>query len=82
MASFEEISEIIAEILGIETKNVNLNFSFDRLGTTSLDMTEIFIKIEDLFDIEIPEEDEHLFKTVLDLFHYVNQRADHRNSLE
>jgi len=76
MVSFEEIAQIVAQILEIEIKDINFNSSFDRLGADSVEMAEIFIKTEDTFNLEIPDEDEYLFKTVLDLLQYVNQYAN------
>jgi acyl carrier protein len=82
MVSFEEVAQIVAQILEIEIKDINLNSSFDRLGVDSMEMAEIFIKTEDTFNLDIPDEDEHLFKTVRDLFDYLNQKVCPQKSLE
>jgi acyl carrier protein len=74
MVSFEEIAQIVAQILEIEIKDINFNSSFERLGADSVEMAEIFISTEDTFNLEIPDGDEYQFKTVWDLFQYVNQK--------
>jgi acyl carrier protein len=76
MVSFEEIAQLIAEILDIETKDITLNSSFEDLGADSVNFALILIKTEDIFNLDIPDNDEDKFKTVSDLIQYVNQSAN------
>ncbi|MGL5435186.1 MAG: acyl carrier protein [Lachnospiraceae bacterium] len=54
---FEKLQGIIAEVLNIDSDDVNINSTFvDDLGADSLDVFQIIMGIEEEFDIEIPTE--------------------------
>jgi len=68
----ETIQRISCDITGAipETVNTESNFVED-LRADSLDMMEIVMKIEDEFDIEVPDEDVENIKTVGQAIDYV-----------
>jgi acyl carrier protein len=70
---FDKIKEIIAEQLGVEedviTSETNL---MKDLEADSLDAVEIIMAIEDMYGIEIPDEDAEKLQTVEDLVKYVD----------
>lgn len=54
---FEKLQKIIAEVLNVDTEDINMNTTFvDDLGADSLDIFQIVMGIEEEFDIEIPSE--------------------------
>ena len=68
----ETIQRISCDITGAipETVNTESNFVED-LRADSLDMIEIVMKVEDEFNIEIPDEDVENIKTVGQAIDYV-----------
>ena len=72
---FEKIQAIIAEELGIEEENIQLDSHLtDDLGADSLDAVELIMKIEQEFDIEIDDTTAQEIRTVQDI-------VDHLKSL-
>ena len=54
---FEKIREIIADVLGCNEEEITAETTFvDDLGADSLDVFQIVMGIEDVFDIEIENE--------------------------
>lgn len=45
----------------------------DDLGVDSLDRVEFIMDLEERFDIEIPDEDAEQFKTIQDVYNYINK---------
>ncbi|MGL5346031.1 MAG: acyl carrier protein [Peptostreptococcaceae bacterium] len=70
---FEKIKSIIAEQLGIdELDNITMDTSLvEDLEADSLDAVEVIMALEDEFGIEIPDEEAEKFKTVGDLYKFV-----------
>ena len=55
---FEKLAKIIAEVLNVDANEITLDTTFvDELGADSLDVFQIFMGIEEEFDIEIPNEE-------------------------
>ena len=66
------IKKIIAEQLDIVVDKVKSEHNImDDLGADSLDTVEIVMKVEEEYDITIPDEDVEEMKTVQDLIDYV-----------
>ncbi len=73
MDKFEKIQEIVAEKLGIEKAKVTMEASFiDDLGADSLDTVELIMKMEEDFDIEIPDDEAEKLRTVGDVVKYLD----------
>lgn len=73
MAVFEKVQDIIADELGKEKDEIQLETTFESLDADSLDLFQIINDIEDEFDVEV-DTDEDL-KTVSDLVKYVEANA-------
>jgi acyl carrier protein len=73
MASVEEqVKEIVVEQLGVSSESVSGVANFvDDLGADSLDTVELVMKLEEDFDIEIPDEDAEKISTVQDAIDYI-----------
>jgi len=70
------ICEIIAKQLEIEVDTVKPTASLmDDLGADSIDLVEIFMAIEEAFDIKTHEEDTNKLRTVLDIIDFVSERV-------
>jgi len=66
------IEKIIAEQVGIEQDTIKPGDNImDDLGADSLDTVEIIMKIEEEYDISIPDEDVEEMRTVQDILDYV-----------
>ena len=64
---FEKLQGIIAEVLNIDPDEVTLASTFvDDLGADSLDVFQIIMGIEEVFDIEIPNDAAEQIVTVGD----------------
>ena len=73
MASIEEtVKAIIVDQLGVNETEVKTESHFvDDLGADSLDTVELVMKLEEDFDIEIPDEDAEKIQTVSDAIEYI-----------
>lgn len=64
---FEKIKEIIADVLSCDVSEITADTTFvDDLGADSLDIFQIVMGIEDVFDIEVANEDAEKIITVGD----------------
>ena len=64
---FEKLQQIIAEVLNVEPDEITMDTTFvDDLGADSLDVFQIIMGIEEVFDIEIPNEAAESIVTVAD----------------
>ena len=74
----EKLKNIIAEELGVAPENIKPESSFvTDLGADSLDLTELILKMEETFGIEISDEDAQNLTRVKDVLAYI---AKHTNS--
>jgi acyl carrier protein len=76
---FRELQELAAEILGVDTEQVQLDVSFARdLAADSLDLVELIAAVEDKYDVELPEEELERMKNVGDLWQFLEEHAAQR----
>lgn len=69
-----KVKSIIAEQLGVGEAEIRPDSSFiEDLGADSLDIVELVMAIEEVFDIEIPDDDAENIKTVKDAVEYINE---------
>lgn len=74
MSVFDEIQLKVAEIRGIPTEAVKADSDFiEDLESDSLDIVEILMAVEDLYDLEVPEEAGEKMRTVQDLVDFIVQ---------
>jgi len=75
MSYFEKIQDIVADKLGVEKSKITMEASFiDDLGADSLDTVELIMKMEEEFDIEIPDEDAEKLRSVGDVVRYLEAK--------
>ena len=68
----QKVVAIIAEKLSIPKENVTPEATFKDLGADSLDIVEIIMSFEEVFGVEIKDEDAEKIKTIgqaVDLIH-------------
>jgi acyl carrier protein len=76
---FRELQELAAEILGVETEQVQMNVSFQRdLAADSLDLVELISAVEDKYDVELPEDELERMKNVGDLWEFLEAKQSER----
>ena len=73
---FERIKEIIADQLGIDNVDIiTLETSLiEYLEADSLDAVEVIMALEDEFGIEIPDEEAEHFKTIGDIYKFIEEK--------
>jgi acyl carrier protein len=77
MADIEaKVKAIVVSELTVDVDQVTLEAAFvDDLGADSLDTVELVMKLEEEFDIEIPDEDAGNIRTVGDAVTYLKEHA-------
>ncbi|GAA2227467.1 MULTISPECIES: acyl carrier protein [Kitasatospora] len=72
----EGLAEIVNEIAGIPTEDVELDKSFtDDLDVDSLSMVEVVVAAEEKFEVKIPDDKVKDLKTVGDAVDYILANA-------
>lgn len=72
---FEKVREIIVERLKVDPSEVTPDAAFvEDLRADSLDIVEMVMKLEETFDISIPDEDVEKLRTVGDAVAYIERR--------
>ena len=70
-----KISGLIADATKVDVATIKEGTNLiDDLNLDSLDMVELMMKMEDEFDIEIPENDTEKLKTVGDVVSYLKEK--------
>ena len=68
----EKVRDIIVERLGVLPEAVTREASFiEDLSADSLDTVEMVMAFEEVFDIEVPDEEAEKLKTVGDVIDYI-----------
>ncbi|MCT4633483.1 MAG: acyl carrier protein [Firmicutes bacterium] len=69
----KEVKNIFNEIMGLSDEEITLeSHIYDDLDADSLDMSQIFLGLENKYDISIDEEDS--IETINDLVAYIENR--------
>lgn len=72
----EKVRTLIAEHFDIDINQVTLEASFvDDIGADSLETVELVMKFEDVFDIDIPDEDAANINVVKDAIDYLVKKV-------
>ena len=77
MSVGDQVKDIIAEELGLDREKVKDEAVLQTdLGADSLDIVELVMKLEDKFDMKIPDEDAEGLKTVGDAISYIEANSN------
>lgn len=72
---FEQVKSVIAEELEVEEGQISMeSMIVDDLGADSLDVVELIMRLEEKFEIEIPDEDAEKIQTVGDAVKFIEAR--------
>jgi acyl carrier protein len=70
------LAEIVNEVAGIETEDVQLDKSFTSdLDVDSLSMVEVVVAAEEKFGVKIPDDEVKNLSTVGDAVNYISEHA-------
>ena len=73
--AFDKIKKIIAKNLSVSEEKVTLEADFvNDLGADSIDLVEIYMDLEDEFNMSIPDQDLPNIKTVGDLVNFIDSK--------
>jgi acyl carrier protein len=72
---FEQLKRLIVELLGVDESKVVREASLaDDFNADSLDIIELITAVEDVFKIEIPDDDVEKMRTVQDAVDYIEAK--------
>jgi acyl carrier protein len=72
----DRIRTIVSEQFGVDMDEVTPDSNIlDDLGADSLDVVEFVMTLEDVFDIEVPDEAAESIRTIADVERYVAEHA-------
>lgn len=71
----ERVKKVVVEVLNVNEDEVKEDASLtDDLGADSLDTVELVMKLEDEFEIEIPDGEHEKIKTVKEIISFVESQ--------
>ena len=68
---FEKVKTIICDYFELDEDEVNLETTFAEIGADSLDMVDLAMDIEDVFNVEVTEEALEKFVSVDDVIKFI-----------
>ena len=76
-ATVENIKEVIdeAEVLG-DISEMKSDIAMSEQGIDSLDVVNIYLLLEEKFDIKIPDEDLNKVQTIDNIVEYINKKVN------
>ena len=73
--TLEAVKAVIAEELEVEESQIAMESQIvDDLGADSLDVVELIMRLEEKFDVEIPDEDAEKIQSVGDAVNFIDQK--------
>jgi acyl carrier protein len=74
----EKLIDMVKKQLTIKNVSVNLDSNFKDINADSLDIVEIALKVEDEFNIEIPEDSAENIETIRDVVNIVRHLIEQK----
>ncbi len=71
---FDKVVQIIAEQLGMDSKDITMDTEFDEINADSLELVGVIMAVEQEFGIEVDDEDIEKIKSVGDVVEYINNK--------
>lgn len=75
MNVFEQVREIVAKQLSVNPSVIQRETTFSEVEADSLDVVEVIMSIENVFNIELPDEEVENFENVGALADFVKKIA-------
>ncbi len=77
---FDKLKKVIAEILSVDPNEITEETTFtDDLGADSLDLFQIVMGIEEVFQIEVPPEESEQINTVGEALQLIKNAVDEKD---
>ncbi len=77
---FDRARRILAEQLDITVDSIQMDSTFDEIEADSIDIVEMIMALEDIYDVEFPEEEQKEYETIgsliSDLYEFLKQNKD------
>lgn len=77
---FDRARRILAEQLDITVDSIQMDSTFDEIEADSIDIVEMIMALEDIYDVEFPEEEQKDYETIgsliSDLYEFLKQNKD------
>lgn len=74
---FEEVIDVISEELEVDKERITLDsLIVDDLGADSLDVVELVMRLEEKFELEIPDEEAEKIQSVNDAVKFIQQNLE------
>lgn len=74
---FELARKILAEQLNMEPEDFTMETTFEEIEADSIDIVEMIMALEDIYDVEFPENEEKDYTTlgslITDLYEFLKQ---------
>jgi len=71
----QEVREVLIEQLGIDSKDITLDSNIKNdLGADSLDVVEITFALEDIFNLEIEDDEMEKIETIKDIIVLIEKK--------
>lgn len=61
---YAQARKILAEQLEIEMESIDMDTKFEDINADSIDIVEMIMALEDIYDVEFPEEDLEEYPTM------------------
>lgn len=76
-ATVENVKEVIeqADVLG-DVDEMQSDVALTEQGIDSLDIVNVYLLLEEKFDIKIPDEDTDKLSTINDIVNYINEKLE------
>ncbi len=75
MSIEEQIKDIVSEVVRVDKSIIRREGTFKDINADSLDVVQILLRTEEIFDIEIPDEDAEQFQNFGDFVDYVERHV-------
>ncbi|MBN2169570.1 MAG: acyl carrier protein [Actinobacteria bacterium] len=77
MSVFDEVKSVVAEVLGIEAGDINMETNLTQdLQANSLDVVEIVTMLEEKYDLNIVDEDLMDMNTIKDVVNFLETKVN------
>lgn len=77
---FQQARRILAEQLDMDPEQISMETTFEDLDADSIDIVEMIMALEDIYDVEFPEDEEReyskLGSLIKDLYEFLRQEKD------
>ncbi|MGI5920122.1 MAG: acyl carrier protein [Syntrophomonadaceae bacterium] len=77
---FDLARKVLAEQLNIDPDEITMDTTFEEIKADSIDIVEMIMAIEDVYDVEFPEEDLEDYPTVGLLLNALNNFLEQANN--